>query len=144
MKKIFVTLAFVLASITIMSADDRAVTFDQLPKKAQEFIKLYYPNEKVSYASVDDDLLAPDYQVALVGGVIIQFENSGFLESIETRNGNIPAGIVPEKIVTSAKEHFPGAMIIEYEVNRRSFEIKLSNRMEMKFDSLCNLVEIDD
>ena len=136
MKKIFVTLAFVLASITIMSADDRAVTFDQLPKKAQEFIKLYYPNEKVSYASVDDDLLA--------GGVIIQFENSGLLESIETRNGNIPAGIVPEKIVTSAKEHFPGAMIIEYEVNRRSFEIKLSNRMEMKFDSLCNLVEIDD
>lgn len=144
MKKIFVTLAFVLASLTIMNADDRAVTFDQLPKKAQEFIKLYYPNEKVSYASVDDDLLAPDYQVALVGGVIIQFENSGLLDNIETRNGNIPAGIIPEKIISTAQEHFPDAIIIEYEVNRKSFEIKLSNRMEMKFDSLCNLVEIDD
>ena len=144
MKKIFVTLAFVLASLTIMNADDRAVTFDQLPKKAQEFIKLYYPNEKVSYASIDDDLFAPDYQVALVGGVIIQFENNGLLENIETRNGNIPAGIIPEKIISSAKEHFPDAIIIEYEVNRKSFEIKLSNRMEMKFDALCNLVEIDD
>ena len=34
MKKIFVTFAFVLASLTIMQANDKAVTFDKLPKKA--------------------------------------------------------------------------------------------------------------
>ena len=144
MKKIFVTFAFVLASLTIMQANDKAVTFDKLPKKAQEFVKQYYPNEKVSYASVDDDIIAPDYQVALVGGVMLQFEHSGKLDSIETRNGNIPAGIIPEKIIATAKEHFPDAIIIGYDPERRSYEIKLSNRMEMKFDSSCNLVEIDD
>ena len=144
MKKIFVTFAFVLASLTIMHANDRAVTFDKLPKKAQEFVKQYYPNEKVSYASVDDDIIAPDYQVALVGGVMMQFEHSGKLDSIETRNGNIPAGIIPERIIATAKEHFPDAIIIGYDPERRSYEIKLSNRMEMKFDSSCNLVEIDD
>jgi hypothetical protein len=144
MKKIFVTFAFVLASLTIMQANDKAVTFDKLPKKAQEFVKQYYPNEKVSYASVDDDIIAPDYQVALVGGVILQFEHSGKLDSIETRNGNIPAGIIPDRIIATAKEHFPDAIIIGYDPERRSYEIKLSNRMEMKFDSSCNLVEIDD
>lgn len=144
MKNIFVTFAFVLASLTIMHADDKAVTFNQLPKKAQEFIRQYYPNDKVSYASVDDDIIAPDYQVALVGGVILQFEHDGKLDNIETRNGNIPAGIVPDKIVATAKEHFPEAIIIGYDIDRKSYEIKLSNRMEMKFDSLCNLVEIDD
>jgi hypothetical protein len=144
MKKIFVTFAFVLASLTIMQANDKAVTFDKLPKKAQEFVKQYYPNEKVSYASVDDDIIAPDYQVALVGGVMLQFEHSGKLDSIETRNGNIPAGIIPERIIATAKEHFPDAIIIGYDPERRSYEIKLSNRMEMKFDSSCNLVEIDD
>ena len=144
MKKIIVTFAFVLASLTIMHANDRAVTFDKLPKKAQEFVKQYYPNEKVSYASVDDDIIAPDYQVALVGGVMLQFEHSGKLDSIETRNGNIPAGIIPERIIATAKEHFPDAIIIGYDPERRSYEIKLSNRMEMKFDSSCNLVEIDD
>jgi hypothetical protein len=144
MKKIFVTFAFVLASLTIMQANDIAVTFDKLPKKAQEFVKQYYPNEKVSYASVDDDIIAPDYQVALVGGVMLQFEHSGKLDSIETRNGNIPAGIIPAKIIATAKEHFPDAIIIGYDPERRSYEIKLSNRMEMKFDSSCNLVEIDD
>jgi hypothetical protein len=144
MKKIFVSFAFVLASLTIMQANDKAVTFDKLPKKAQEFVKQYYPNEKVSYASVDDDIIAPDYQVALVGGVMLQFEHSGKLDSIETRNGNIPAGIIPERIIATAKEHFPDAIIIGYDPERRSYEIKLSNRMEMKFDSSCNLVEIDD
>jgi hypothetical protein len=134
MKKIFVTFAFVLASLTIMQANDKAVTFDKLPKKAQEFVKQYYPNEKVSYASVDDDIIAPDYQVALVGGVMLQFEHSGKLDSIETRNGNIPAGIIPAKIIATAKEHFPDAIIIGYDPERRSYEIKLSNRMEMKFD----------
>jgi hypothetical protein len=127
-----------------MQANDKAVTFDKLPKKAQEFVKQYYPNEKVSYASVDDDIIAPDYQVALVGGVMLQFEHSGKLDSIETRNGNIPAGIIPERIIATAKEHFPDAIIIGYDPERRSYEIKLSNRMEMKFDSSCNLVEIDD
>jgi hypothetical protein len=144
MKKIFVTIAFALASLSIMHADDKAVTFNQLPKKAQEFIRQYYPNEKVSYASVDDDIIAPEYQVALVGGIMLQFESSGKLDNIETRNGNIPAGIIPERIAATAKEHFPDAIIIGYDIDRKSYEIKLSNRMEMTFDSHFNLVEIDD
>ena len=54
MKKIIISLVLVLTSISIVKADDRPVTFNQLPKAAQKFINQYYQNEKISFATVDD------------------------------------------------------------------------------------------
>jgi hypothetical protein len=35
-------------------------------------------------------------------------------------------------------------MILEYDIDRLSYEVKLSNRMEIKFDRNFNIIEIDD
>ena len=42
------------------------------------------------------------------------------------------------------RERYPDAEILEYEVGRRSYEVKLSNRMELKFNSSFKIVELDD
>lgn len=144
MKRMFITIAIVLASVTIAKADDRPVTFEQLPKAAQTFIKTNFPKDKVSFATVDDDIIAPDYEVALVSGVMMQFRNDGRLESIKSRTGNIPAGIIPQQIINGVKGYYPDAMILEYDIDRLSYEVKLSNRMEIKFDKNFNIIEIDD
>ena len=140
----FITIAIVLASVTIAKADDRPVTFEQLPKAAQTFINTNFPKDKVSFATVDDDIIAPDYEVALVSGVMMQFRNDGSLESIKSRTGNIPAGIIPHQIINGVKGYYPDAMILEYDIDRLSYEVKLSNRMEIKFDRNFNIIEIDD
>ena len=140
----FITIAIVLASVTFAKADDRPVTFDQLPKAAQTFINTNFPKDKVSFATVDDDIIAPDYEVALVSGVMMQFRNDGSLESIKSRTGNIPAGIIPQQIINGVKGYYPDAMILEYDIDRLSYEVKLSNRMEIKFDRNFNIIEIDD
>ena len=144
MKRFFLTIAAVVVSLSIASADDKPVTFKQLPAAAKAFIKQNFPNDKVSFASVDDDIISPDYQVALANGVMLDFENNGKLEKIATRNGNIPAGIIPQGIVSKVNELYPGTAILEYEIGRRTYEVKLSNRMELKFDSAFNVIEIDD
>jgi hypothetical protein len=144
MKRMIATLAVVLASLTIVRADDRPVTFAQLPQPAQTFINNNYSGDKVSFATVDDDFFKPDYNVVLVSGVKLQFENDGRLESIKTKNGNIPAGVVPVQITDAVKAHYPDAKILEYEIGRRTYEVKLSNRLELKFDSRFNIIEIDD
>lgn len=144
MKRNIIAMALVMASITTVKADDKPVTFSQLPKAAQTFINVNYPNEKVSFATVDDDFIRPEYHVALVNGVMIQFENDGRLEKIETVKGDIPEGIVPIQIVEAVKEYYPDARIIEYEVGKRTYEVKLSNRMELKFNSRFDVIEIDD
>ena len=140
----FITIAIVLASVTIAKADDKPVTFEQLPKAAQTFINTNFPKDKVSFATVDDDIIAPDYEVALVNGVMMQFRNDGSLESIKSRTGNIPAGIIPQQIINGVKGYYPDAMILEYDIDRLSYEVKLSNRMEIKFDRNFNIIEIDD
>lgn len=144
MKRNLIALALMVASISTLKADDKPVTFNQLPKAAQTFINVNYPNEKMSFATVDDDFFKPDYHVALVNGVMIQFENDGRLEKIEVRNGDIPDGIIPIQIVEAVKGYYPDARIIEYEVGKRSYEVKLSNRLELKFNTRFEVIELDD
>ncbi len=144
MKRMFIALALIAASFTIAKADDRPITFDKLPKAAKNFINTYFPKDKVSFASVDDDFIAPDYQVALVSGVMMQFEHDGSLDQIKTRTGNIPAGIIPVQIISAIQTQYPDAVIYEYEINKHSYEVKLSNRLEIKFDKAFNIIEIDD
>ena len=144
MKRTLITLALVLVTFAIVKADDRPVTFNQLPQAAQTFINTNYPDEKVAFATVDDDFIRPDYHVALVSGVMLQFEHGGSLEKIETRNGNIPAGIIPFQIIDMVKQYYPEAQITEYEIGKRSYEVKLSNRMEMKFNTKFQMIELDD
>ncbi len=143
MKKIFTFVAIAIASISIAKADDRPVTFDRLPAAAQSFISSNFPAEKISYATVDDDFIMPDYTVMLANGTRIQFKNNGSLEAIESRAG-IPLELVPVQLKDYAALHYPDAVIIGYEIGKKTYEIKLSNRLELKFNRNFNLIEIDD
>lgn len=124
-------------------ADDRPVDFKKLPLAAQQFVKDYYPSDKVMYSVKDDDLVCPDYTVMLSSGVKISFEHSGALDNIESRAG-VPEKIVPVQILDYVKAHYPDAFVTGYDVGRRSYEVKLSNRLELKFNSSFHLIEIDD
>ncbi len=143
MKRIITFFAIAIASLSIAKADDRPVTFTQLPAAAQTFINTNFPSEKISYATVDDDFIRPDYSVMLANGTKIQFNNNGSLEKIESRAG-IPVELVPVQLRDYAKLHYPDAVITGYEIGRKSYEIKLSNRLELKFNRNFILVEIDD
>ena len=144
MKRFVITLTFVLVSLIVMRAGDRPVTFDKLPHEAQKFIHTYFSSQKVTLATIDDDLVRPEYQVNLANGVIIEFENNGKLEKIQDRSGNIPKGIVPGKIIDTVMKYYPDEKIVEYEVGRKSYEVQLSNKVEIQFDSRFNVTEVDN
>lgn len=144
MKKILVLLAGIFAFVGISKADDRPVTYDQLPEAAKTFIKKHFPKANLVYATVDDDLIRPDFEVRLDNGFEIQFENDGSLDKIETREGNVPEVLIPEKIREYVRKNYPHVTYKEYEVGTRSYEVKLSNKLELKFNSSFVLIEIDD
>lgn len=142
MKKMIMAIAVVLVSIACV-AEDKPVTFEQLPTAAKEFINVNYPGEKMSYAFVDDDVIRPDYTVRLANGVEITFEHDGSLEKI-TDHAGVPAGVVPVQITDYVKSNYPDASIVEYEIGKREFEVKLTNRLELKFNSSFRLKGLDD
>lgn len=137
-------MACVLGTMSLAKADDRPVTVDQLPQAARTFLNVNFPDDKISFATKDDDLIRPDYQVVLANGVMVKFNNAGDLEEIESRGKEIPDGIIPIQIVEMVKGHYPDVMITGYEVGRRTYEVKLSNRIELKLDRNFNVIEIDD
>ena len=137
-------MACVLGTMSLAKADDRPVTVDQLPQAARTFLNVNFPDDTISFATKDDDLIRPDYQVVLASGVMVKFNNAGDLEEIESRGKEIPDGIIPIQIVEMVKGHYPDVMITGYEVGRRTYEVKLSNRIELKLDKNFNVIEIDD
>ena len=143
MKRMVIFIAVLTVFAVTSIADDRPATFAQLPQTAQAFINTNYPDEKISYATKDDDFILPDYNVMLANGVKIQFEHSGALEKIESRAG-IPVELIPFQIRDYVKMHYPDAIFVEYEIGKRSYEVKLSNRLELKFNRNFNVIEIDD
>lgn len=144
MKRFLILMACVLGTVSLAKADDKPVTVDQLPQAARTFLNVNFPDDKISFATKDDDLIRPDYQVVLASGVMVKFNNAGNLEEIESRGKEIPDGIIPIQIVGMVKGHYPDVMITGYEVGRRTYEVKLSNRIELKLDRNFNVIEIDD
>lgn len=144
MKKLILIIVSLAAFMSVLRAEDKPVTFNQLPESARNFIDSNYQSVKLVLATKDDDFIRPEFHVVLENGVALQFDNDGRLEKIASRSGDIPAAVIPKQITDIVKSHYPDAYIVEYEVDRKTYEVKLSNRIEITFDSSFRLVEIDD
>ena len=143
MKKIMIIFAAIFLSAAIVSADNRAIDVSKLPAAAKAFMEKNFPGEQILYATQEDDLFLPDYDVALANGVLLEFYNNGSLEKIACRTG-ISLDLIPVPIIEFVKVRYPDAFFVEYKVDKREFEVTLSNRMELKFNKNYNLIGIDD
>lgn len=143
MKKIMTITAAVFFFAAIASADDRHVDVNRLPETIKTFLNTNYPSVQILYSTKDDDLIRPEYNVALENGVKLEFHNDGTLKQIEAKDG-VPSSLIPAQIVQFVNGRYPDAHVTAYEVDRRHYEIKLSNRLELKFSKNYNLIEIDD
>ncbi len=145
MKKIIFVLASVMMSVGIASADnDRIVAFDQLPAKAQEFVKQYFPSEKVSYVKEESDFMELSYEVVFAQGTKVEFSGQGEWKEVDCRYSTLDEKLVPQQIRDYVAKNFPDTKFVKIEKGYRGYEVKLTNRLELTFDSNYNLVDIDD
>ena len=132
MKKI-VFLLVCLFSMTIVKADnDKPIEMNQLPVKAQTFITTYFKDQKVALITQETGLFYKSYDVVFASGEKLEFDKSGDWTEVKCKTGEVPAAIIPE------------AKILEIEHDSEGYEIKLSNRLEIKFNDKFQVVDIDD
>ena len=68
-KYIILAIAIITTGISAAYADDdRAITKEQLPKAAQEFLSKYFPTQKIALAKEETDFLDKTYEVIFVDG----------------------------------------------------------------------------
>ena len=147
MKKILLTLVCVFVTISSFASkdDDRPIQVNQLPQVVQEFIKKNFSGVKVALAKMESDFFDKSYEVIFTNGNKVEFDRNGKWDKIECKYTEVPVSAIPEFIKKYISENYPEVKvwIIEYERKRGKYEVKLSNRWELKFDKNGTLLDID-
>lgn len=146
MKKILLILVAIFSvGVLAASADnDKLINKSQLPMAAQQFIDAHYAGVDLLYAKEDCNILFNSYEVRLANGVKVEFSSKGNWEEVDGGQSAVPAAIVPQSIKDYVEKNYAGERILVIEKNRNDYEVKLSNRLELKFDKDFNIYDIDD
>lgn len=146
MKKIMLTAALLFAGITASLADnDRPIALDKLPAAAQTFLKTHFADLTLAYAVEDPKFVGSEYEVTYTDRTEVDFRSNGEWSSVERRYAAVPASVVPTQISDYvAKSSFPNQYIKKVERDAYTWEIELSNGIEIKFDREFHVIDIDD
>lgn len=144
MRKMFLTAAISVFALGVACAGvDRPIEVNELPDKAQSFLKTHFADVKVSLAKEDSEMLYNEYEVVLVNGAMLDFSSSGEWKQVDCKYGQVPGAIVPKQIKDYVAQKYPDAKIVKIERMRRGYEISLSSRIELEFDRNFKVVDID-
>ncbi len=140
-KSLFILMAFVLTMcMPAMADNDRVITFDQLPAQAQELLKKHFAEKVPLIITVDWD----DYKVIYQSGEKVEFDKKGNWKDLDCKVSRVPVALIPEQIKANVKATFPGAIIIKLDRDRRGYDVKLNNGMELEYNKKFQVVDIDD
>ncbi len=149
MKKYFFVFAVFVLGCCGSCADNRPITFNELPKAAQNFVHQYFPvsaNQAFQSPIVTKDTEWFDdapYEVMFITGDKVSFTSKGAWKEFEGRTVAVPDAIIPANIKAWVTQSYPGASIVKIDKDSRDIEIKLSNMVEAKFDLKGNIMELD-
>lgn len=149
MNKITSILLSAMLAGTVFSAraDDEKVAPEQVPQGLRTFVAQHFGSDvKIVEAERDRKFNGFEYEVKLSNGAEIDYGVSG--EWLEVDCGDVVIS-VPETIINAAilqhvKGTYPGMSIEKITREYPGYEIKLSNGVELIYDSNYKFVRIDD
>lgn len=145
MKKLLVLLLSVFAFQFAAQADnDKPIELNQLPSKAQQFLNTYFKGKPVSFSKVDTGLFDKNYDVIFTNGDKIEFDKKGEWTDVSCKYSKVPEKVVPIEILKYVSKKYPGTDILQIEKDNKKYDVKLSNKLELKFDRKFKLIGIDD
>lgn len=148
MKSILKKLIIVLVGVSCFSAcaitdKDKPITVNQLPAAAQQMIKKNFPNNKVAMAKQEKDVLKTSYDVVFTNGDKIEFDSKGNWTEISCKNSFVPLALIPVQIQNYVQQNYPDNKIIEIDRDKKEYDVKLSNGIEITFNTKFQVIEMD-
>ncbi len=140
----YLTIFFLFIGIGI-NAQESVITKDELPPVAKKFISAHFSESSVDYVKMDKEIFSTDYKVKFTDGVEIEFDSKGEWVEVDGNKNAIPTGFIQPGITNYVKDKFPNAEIKKIEIGRfGKQEVKLSNGLELEFNSKGEFKRIDD
>ncbi len=143
-KKTITAIICLLAFQAPVHADnDKPINVSQLPTTAQQTINTYFSAKKVALAKMESGLIDTNYDVIFTTGEKIEFDKKGNWTEIDCKQSAVPAKLVPTQITTYVNKNYSGNKILKIEKDRKEYEVKLSNGIEIKFNKNFAVIDID-
>lgn len=141
MKKLIAITILLLGFIALANAaDDKHITMDKLPAKAQESLKANFANQTVSFIVEDRDLMGREYDVHFMNGDMVEFDKEGEWKEVNCKHSSVPTAMVPVEIRTHLAANYPGSIIHKIDRRGRDYKVELNNGKEVKFDRQFKMV----
>ncbi|MDE7409585.1 MAG: PepSY-like domain-containing protein [Muribaculaceae bacterium] len=146
-KYLFLITVMVFSFLSGYAFDKYSINRNDLPEAAQKFLTTYFPKAKVGMIKTDKHFLKKtDYDVRLVNGTTIEFNNSGKWTSVDCKGKEVPKDIIPKAIRNYVNKNFSDVKIVKIEKTSTKYEIGLSDDVELIFNLLGQFksVKMDD
>ena len=150
MKNLGFLKVIILVTMLVLGVNSSYAIFDKytidrkdLPEEAQEMLSKYFPKAKVGMIKVDKHLLKKtDYDVRLVNGTTVEFNNKGKWTSVDCKKRELPEGLVPKNIVKYISKNYPDVKTVSIKKKSSGYEIGLSDGVVLKFNLLGQFKEV--
>ena len=144
MKKSILSALFVLTTCFTACANEKVITYPEMPLQAQRLIEAHFSKADVSLVMMDREVLRTEYEVRLNDGTKVEFDGDGELTKIDCGAKAVPEALIPEAVRTYVKTNFPNTFVTEWGKDDRDWKAELSNGLDLEFNSKYEFLRIDD
>lgn len=133
-----------VVSVNAVASSDKPIDVSELPQTARQILKKDFSKMKIALAKKEPGIFDTTYDIIFTNGDKVEFDRSGNWTELKCRYSQVPARLVPSAISNYAKRNYPGTKILEIERDRSEYDVKLSNGMEVTFNTKFQVVDIDN
>ena len=148
MKRIFRILmiaicCMVSCNMVANAGNDKPISVNALPTKAQTLLNSHFNGQKVMLATIESGVVSRSYDVVLQNGTKLEFDKKGNLTEIDCKQGIVPVLLIPQAIKNYLKDNYAGQSVKKIEMNKKEYEVELTNGLDLTFNKHFQLIDID-
>ena len=130
-------------NIVANAGNDKPINVNELPAKAQTLLNKHFKGQKVMLATIESGVVSRSYDVVLRNGTKLEFDKKGNLTEIDCKQGIVPSQLIPQPIKNYLKENYPAQAVRKIELNKKEYEVELTNGIDLTFNKHFQLIDID-
>ena len=148
MKRIFRILmiaicCMVSCNMVANAGNDKPISVNTLPAKAQALLTKHFSNQKVVLATIESNVIGKNYDVVLKNGTKLEFDKKGNLTEIDCKQGTVPTQLIPQAIKNYLKANYARQSVKKIEMDKNEYEVELTNGLDLTFNKHFQLIDID-
>lgn len=130
-------------NIVANAGNDKPINVNELPAKAQTLLSKHFKGQKVMLATIESGVVNRSYDVVLRNGTKLEFDKKGNLTEIDCKQGIVPSQLIPQPIKNYLKENYRGEAVRKIELNKKEYEVELTNGLDLTFNKHFQLIDIE-